>query len=118
MPTAWIKREKSRATLGAILKPSVMTGNATAPPPSLVAPAMNEPNAIVTLMNQFSANRPKRSPRTMPVSHAAHTTAHVTPIATGGVRKRPIPRLVPFRAAPDQVGSGSDESISIIPSFM
>ena len=38
IPQDWIISEKSRATAGAIPKARVMTGNATAPPPSLVIP--------------------------------------------------------------------------------
>ena len=72
--------EKSRATLGGIWNPRVITGKATAPPPSLVAPAMKEPNAMVTLMNQFSTNRPKRSPCSIRASHPVQITATVTPM--------------------------------------
>ena len=57
IPTDWIIREKSRATEGDILKPSVITGNATAPPPSLVAPAINEPNNIVIDIGQLCSNK-------------------------------------------------------------
>ena len=38
IPQDWIIKEKSRATEGGILKARVMTGKATAPPPSLVIP--------------------------------------------------------------------------------
>ena len=47
MPTDWIMYEKSRATGGGMPKTSVMMGNATAAPPSDVAPASIEPNIIV-----------------------------------------------------------------------
>ena len=43
----WIMSEKSRATEGAMPRASVMTGKATAPPPSDVMPAMVAPNIIV-----------------------------------------------------------------------
>ena len=38
IPQDWIISEKSRATAGDMLKARVMTGKATAPPPSLVIP--------------------------------------------------------------------------------
>ena len=38
IPQDWIISEKSRAIEGGILKARVMTGKATAPPPSLVIP--------------------------------------------------------------------------------
>ena len=47
MPTDWIMYEKSRATGGAMPKARVMTGNAIAAPPSLVAPANIDPKIIV-----------------------------------------------------------------------
>ena len=40
MPTVWIRRLKSRATSGGTLRTSVITGKATAPPPTDVAPAL------------------------------------------------------------------------------
>jgi hypothetical protein len=55
----------------------VMTGKATAPPPSLVAPAMNEPRVMVIDMNQFSPNRPQRSPAFIPISQRIQTMAAV-----------------------------------------
>eukprot|EP00615_Pteridomonas_danica_P003227 CAMPEP_0114343988 /NCGR_PEP_ID=MMETSP0101-20121206/11064_1 /TAXON_ID=38822 ORGANISM="Pteridomonas danica, Strain PT" /NCGR_SAMPLE_ID=MMETSP0101 /ASSEMBLY_ACC=CAM_ASM_000211 /LENGTH=86 /DNA_ID=CAMNT_0001479075 /DNA_START=1282 /DNA_END=1542 /DNA_ORIENTATION=+ len=47
IPTDCIKNEKSRATIGDIPKTSVITGKATAAPPSDVAPASIDPNIIV-----------------------------------------------------------------------
>jgi len=46
-------KEKSRATGGAIPKTRVMTGKATAAPPSEVAPATIEPNTMVMDMYLF-----------------------------------------------------------------
>jgi hypothetical protein len=43
-------REKSLATDGASFKTSVITGNATAPPPSDVAPPMKDPISIVMVI--------------------------------------------------------------------
>ncbi len=40
-------KEKSLATAGGMCKANVMTGKATAPPPSDVAPPMKDPNAMV-----------------------------------------------------------------------
>ena len=41
IPQAWIISEKSRAMYGATLKAIVITGKATAPPPTLVMPGRN-----------------------------------------------------------------------------
>ena len=43
-------REKSLAIAGLIFRAKVMTGKATAPPPSEVAPATMEPKIMVMLM--------------------------------------------------------------------
>lgn len=53
MPTDWIMKEKSRATGGAIPNTRVITGKATAAPPSEVAPATIEPNTMVMDMYLF-----------------------------------------------------------------
>src|SRR5665811_456401 len=58
--------------------PRVMTGKATAPPPSLVAPAMKDPTAIVTDMNQYSGNRCQRSPCSISTAHTPQTTAMIS----------------------------------------
>jgi hypothetical protein len=42
--------EKSLATAGSIFKAKVMTGKATAPPPSEVAPATMDPKTMVMVM--------------------------------------------------------------------
>jgi hypothetical protein len=54
MPIDCMAKPKFRATSGGILKMSVMTGKATAPPPSALAPAIKEPKTIVRDMNQYS----------------------------------------------------------------
>lgn len=59
IPTVCIMSEKSLAHSGSILNTSVITGKATAPPPSEVAPAINDPNTMVRDMNQLSLNRLK-----------------------------------------------------------
>jgi hypothetical protein len=43
-------REKSLATEGANLRTRVITGKATAPPPSEVAPPMKDPISMVMVM--------------------------------------------------------------------
>ena len=48
-PVDWIKMEKSLAMVGLMPKAKVMTGKATAPPPSEVAPATMAPKIIVTV---------------------------------------------------------------------
>merc|ERR1719500_234581 len=47
MPQDWIIKLKSRATAGLMPRASVITGKATAPPPSLVIPATRAPKIIV-----------------------------------------------------------------------
>ncbi len=47
--------EKSLATVGSIPNAKVMTGNATAPPPSDVIPATNAPKTMVKVICQRSA---------------------------------------------------------------
>jgi len=47
LPQDCTMNEKSLATEGGICKAKVMTGKATAPPPSDVAPPIKDPNAIV-----------------------------------------------------------------------
>ena len=56
MPTAWIMSAWVRAVVAATSRTLVKTGNATAPPPAGVDPAMNEPNTIVTEAGQNSTN--------------------------------------------------------------
>ncbi len=43
-------KEKSLATDGVRWRTRVMTGNATAPPPSAVAPPMNDPKIMVMVI--------------------------------------------------------------------
>ena len=50
LPKDCVISEKSLATEGSIFKAKVMTGNATAPPPSDVAPATMEPKIMVMVM--------------------------------------------------------------------
>ena len=52
-------RAKAGATAGGMWNSKVITGKEIEPLPSEVAPATKEPNAIVTDMNQFCANRPQ-----------------------------------------------------------
>ena len=47
MPTVWIIMEKSLATGGVMPSTRVMTGKATAPPPTEVAPATSAPKTMV-----------------------------------------------------------------------
>ena len=47
IPQDWIIRLKSLATEGEIPRARVITGKATAPPPSLVIPATVAPNIMV-----------------------------------------------------------------------
>ena len=49
-PQHWIMNEKSLAMDGVRCRTSVITGKATAPPPSAVAPPINEPIIIVIVM--------------------------------------------------------------------
>ena len=51
----------------------VMTGNAMAPPPSLVAPAINEPKAMVRDMNQLVSKRCQSSKLLMMAAQMSHT---------------------------------------------
>jgi hypothetical protein len=53
-------REKSLAIVGWIPKAKVMTGKATAPPPSEVAPAMTAPKTMVTERRYRSAKKEKK----------------------------------------------------------
>ena len=82
MPTDWIIREKSRATWGSMPKPRVMMGNATAPPPSLVVPAMNDPSAMVADMSQYSMNNGQRSPCHMSIAQLVHTSTMISRCGT------------------------------------
>ena len=71
MPTDWIMKLKSRATAGLMPSASVITGKATAAPPSEVAPATSDPNTMVTLISQRglpSADLRKHESR----NHATH----------------------------------------------
>ena len=43
-------KEKSRATVEEVFNIRVMTGNATAPPPSAVAPPMKDPKIMVMVI--------------------------------------------------------------------
>ena len=61
LPHDWIINEKSLATAGAIPNAKVMTGKATAPPPSEVIPATVAPKIIVILSTYLSGKRLKRS---------------------------------------------------------
>jgi hypothetical protein len=45
--------EKSLATDGASFRMRVITGKATAPPPSEVAPPMKDPMSIVTVIGKY-----------------------------------------------------------------
>jgi hypothetical protein len=47
IPTLWIIRLKSRASVRSTCKNRLSTGNATAPPPSGVNPATNAPSTII-----------------------------------------------------------------------
>ena len=53
IPTDCMAKLKFRATEGFISKINVITGKAIAPPPSELAPAMNDPKTMVSDMNQF-----------------------------------------------------------------
>ena len=59
IPQDWIIRLKSLATAGAILRARVMTGKATAPPPSLVMPATVAPSIMVRESAYLSGNLEK-----------------------------------------------------------
>src|SRR5680860_434757 len=78
--------------------PRVMTGKATAPPPSLVAPAMKDPTAMVSDMNQYSGNRCQRSPCSISTAHAPQTTAMISRCGTkdprGAVEGAPMVMVV------------------------
>ena len=50
LPQHWIIMEKSLATEGDRWRTKVMTGNATAPPPSDVAPPIKEPTSMVMVI--------------------------------------------------------------------
>src|SRR6056297_422980 len=56
IPMDCIRNEKTLASCGSISNSLVKTGNATAPPPSEVAPAIKYPNTIVSEIGQVSAN--------------------------------------------------------------
>ena len=57
IPTDWIMSEKSRAIDAVSPKPSVITGNATEPPPSEVPPATIDPKSIITANGLQSNSR-------------------------------------------------------------
>ncbi len=57
IPTDWIINAWVRAVEAGTSRSLVKTGNATAPPPAGVEPAMKEPNSIVIEAGQNSANR-------------------------------------------------------------
>lgn len=53
------------------------TGNATAPPPSLVAPATSDPNAIVNAISQFAATWPIAVSGPISDSHSNQTVSAI-----------------------------------------
>lgn len=59
IPTLCIAREKLRAIAEEVSKMSVKAGNATAPPPSAVAPAMKDPKTIIAETGQYLEKREK-----------------------------------------------------------
>ena len=69
IPIDCIIHAKSLAMIGGISKSRVKTGKATAPPPSVVAPAIKEPKPIVSVMGQKLINFDQLLERVIPRHH-------------------------------------------------
>ena len=74
MPMLWQAKEKLRAADGKISNNKVKTGNATAPPPSELAPAIKEPNTMVSGATQLILYKLKALWLNIYHSHVAITT--------------------------------------------
>jgi hypothetical protein len=78
MPILCIARLKSLAAVGGMLKYRLKIGNATAPPPSGVKPAMAEPNIIMNAYNQCVSYKAKPGPVKIRYSQILNTATDHT----------------------------------------
>jgi hypothetical protein len=73
MPIDWIIKEKTLASADGIPSTFVKTGNATAPPPSDVAPAIKEPKIIVSVTRHCAKTEGQSLSAMTPIIQATKT---------------------------------------------